>query len=172
MNKFSLNYLLKGPVSKYSHNGVNGFSIYILRGHTPVYNMAMAPHSSTLAWKIPWTEEPGRLQSMGSLRVRHNWVTSLSLFTFMHWRRKRQATPMFLPGESQGWGSLVGCRLWGRTESDTTEATCSTSVYNILYGSIITAVICTFWCYAKILAYFFPHCNIPLWIVIQVIYLY
>ena len=33
---------------------------------------AMAPHSSTLAWKIPWVEEPGRLQSMGSLRVRHN----------------------------------------------------------------------------------------------------
>ena len=49
---------------------------------------AMAPHSSTLAWKIPWTEEPGRLQSMGSLRVRHDWTTSLSLFTFMHWRRK------------------------------------------------------------------------------------
>ena len=36
------------------------------------------PHSSTLAWKIPWTEEPGRLQSMGLLRVRHNWATSLS----------------------------------------------------------------------------------------------
>ena len=39
----------------------------------------MAPHSSTLAWKIPWTEEPGRLQSMGLLRVRHDWETSLSL---------------------------------------------------------------------------------------------
>ena len=48
----------------------------------------MAPHSSTLAWKIPWTEEPGGLQSVGSQRVRHDWVTSLSLFTFMHWRRK------------------------------------------------------------------------------------
>ena len=45
------------------------------------------------------------------------------LFTFMHWRRKWQPTPVFLPGESQGWGSLVGCRLWGRTESDTTEVT-------------------------------------------------
>ena len=78
----------------------------------------MAAHSSTPAWKIPWTEEPGRLQSMGSLRVRHNWATSLSLFTFMHWRRKWQPTPVFLPGESQGRGSLVGCRLWGRTESD------------------------------------------------------
>ena len=84
---------------------------------------AMAPHSSTLAWKIPWMEEPGRLQSMGSLRVGHDWATSLSLFTFIHWRRKWQPTPAFLPGESQGRGSLVGCRLWGRTESDTTEVT-------------------------------------------------
>ena len=80
----------------------------------------MAPHSSTLTWKIPWTEEPGRLQSMGSLRVGHDFTFT---FTFMHWRRKWQPTPVFLPGESQGWGSLVGCRLWGRTESDTTEAT-------------------------------------------------
>ena len=77
----------------------------------------------TLAWKIPWTEEPGRLQSMGLLRVRHDWVTSLSLFTFLHWRRKWQPTPVFLPEETQGRGNLVGCRLWGRTESDTTEAT-------------------------------------------------
>ena len=84
---------------------------------------AMAQHSSTLAWKIPWTEEPGGLQSMGSPRVGDDWVTWLSLFTFMHWRRKWQPTPVFLPGESQGRGSLVGCRLWGRTELDTTEAT-------------------------------------------------
>ena len=88
-----------------------------------VSEKAMAPHSSTLAWKIPWMEEPGRLQSMGSLRVRDNWATSLSLFTFMHWRRKWQPTPVFLPGESQGRGSLLGCRLWGCTESDTTEVT-------------------------------------------------
>ena len=73
----------------------------------------MAPHFSTLAWKIPWMEEPGRLQSMGSLRVGHDWATLLSLFTFMHWRRKWQPTPLFLPGESQGRGSLVGCRLRG-----------------------------------------------------------
>ena len=181
----------------------------------------MAPHSSTLAWEIPWMEEPGKLQFMGLLRVGHDWLhfhfslspigegngnplqcsclenprdigacglpsmgshrvgnnwsdlaaatvkfcitsnvprdgngtplqcsclenpvdrgawwaavhgvtrsqtrlTSLSLFTFMHWRRKWQPTPVFLPRESQGRGSLVGCRLWGRTESDTTEAT-------------------------------------------------
>ena len=72
---------------------------------------------------IPWVEEPCRLQSMGSWRVGHNWATSLSLFTFMHWRRKWRPTPVFLPGESQGRGLLVGCRLWGLTESDTTEAT-------------------------------------------------
>ena len=84
---------------------------------------AMATHSSTLAWKIPWMEKPGRLQSMGSLRVGHDWATSLSLFTFLHWRRKWQSTPVFLPGESQGLGSLVGCHLWGRTELDTTEVT-------------------------------------------------
>ena len=83
----------------------------------------MAPHSSTLAWKIPWMEEPGRLPSMGSRRIRHDWGTSLSLFACMHWRRKWQPIPVFLPGESQGQGSLVGCCLWGRTESDMTEAT-------------------------------------------------
>ena len=72
----------------------------------------MAPHSSTLAWKIPWMEEPDGLQSMGSRRVRHDWATSLSLFTFMHWRRKWQPTPVFLPGESQGrgawWAAVYG----------------------------------------------------------------
>ena len=69
------------------------------------------------------TEEPGRLQSMGSLRVRHDWATSLSLFIFMHWRRKWQPTPVFLPGESQGRRSLLDCRLWSRTALDTTEVT-------------------------------------------------
>ena len=92
-----------------------------LKQLTRYIEKAMAPHFSTLAWKIPWMEEPGRLQSVESLRVGHNWATSL--FTFMHWRRKWQPTPVFLPGESQGWWSLMGCHLWGRTESDTTEAT-------------------------------------------------
>ena len=81
----------------------------------------MATHSTILAWRIPWTEEPGGLWFVGSQRVGHDRATSLSLFTFMHWRRKWQSTPVFLPGESQEWGSLVGCHLWGRTESDTTE---------------------------------------------------
>ena len=85
----------------------------------------MAPHSSTLAWKIPWTEEPGGLQSMGSLEsdTTERLHFHFSLFTFMHWRRKWQPIPVFLPGESQGQGSLVGCRLWGRIELDTTKAT-------------------------------------------------
>ena len=96
---------------------------FLLTSSSLYLEKAMAPHSSTLAWKIPWTEEPGGLQSMGSLRVGHNWATSLSLFTFMHWRRKWQPTPVLLPGESQGRGSLVGCHLWGRTELDTIEAT-------------------------------------------------
>ena len=71
-----------------------------------IEDKAMALHSST--------EEPGGLQSMGSLRVGHDRVTSLWLFTFMHWRRKRHPTPVFLPGESRGWQSLAGCRPWGR----------------------------------------------------------
>ena len=71
-------------------------------------SMPMATHSSTLAWKIPYTEEPGRLQSMGSLGVGHDWATSLSLITFMHWRRKWQPTPVFLSGGSQRWGEPGG----------------------------------------------------------------
>ena len=74
-------------------------------------NLIFKKYYLVVVWKIPWTEEPGRLQSMGSLRVGHNWATSLSLFTFMHWRRKWQPIPVFLPRESQGRGSLVGCRL-------------------------------------------------------------
>ena len=83
----------------------------------------MATHSNILAWNIPWMEELGGLQSIGLQRVRHDWATSFSLFTFMHWRRKWQPTPIFLLGESQRQRSLAGSRLWGRTESDTTEVT-------------------------------------------------
>ena len=166
-----------------------------LTGRLTSLKKAVETHSSTLAWKIPWTEEPGRLRSMGLWRVGHDWATSLSFFTFhfhalekemathssvlawripgtgepgglpsmgshrvihdwsdlaaatflnlinksfpnhsylldfckvfmrWYWRKKWQPTPVFLPGESQGWGSLVGCCLWGHTESDTTETT-------------------------------------------------
>ena len=83
---------------------------------------AVAPHSSTLAWKIPWMEELGKLQSMGSLRVRHNWVTSLLLFTFMHWRRKWQPTPVFawrIPGAGKPGGlPSMGSHRVGHDWSD------------------------------------------------------
>ena len=93
----------------------------------------MAPHFSTLVWKIPWMEELGGLQSMGSLRVRHEWATSFSLFTFMHWRRKWQPSPVFLPLESQGWGSLVGCHLWAANSQGTSlvDQTVKASAYNL-----------------------------------------
>ena len=85
----------------------------------------MAPHFRTLAWKIPWMEEPGRLQSMGSLGVRHDWATLLSLFTFhFHALEKEMAAHSSVPAwRIPGTGEPGGCRLWGHTESDTTEAT-------------------------------------------------
>ena len=84
---------------------------------------AMAPHSSTLAWKIPWMEDPRGPQSMGSLRVGHDRATSLSLFTFMHWRRKWQPTPVFLPENPRDMGAQWAAVYGDRTESDTTEVT-------------------------------------------------
>ena len=96
----------------------------------------MAPHSSTLAWKIPWMEEPGGLQSMRLLWVGPDWATSLSLFTLMHWRRKWQPTPVFLPGESQGQGSLVGCHLGshrvGHDWSDLAAAAAAAAAFSLL----------------------------------------
>ena len=82
----------------------------------------MVPHSSTPAWKIPWMEEPGRLQSMGSQRVRLDFTFT---FTFhFHALEKEMAThSSILAWRIPGMGSLVGCRLWGRIESDTTEVT-------------------------------------------------
>ena len=70
----------------------------------------VATHSSIPAWRIPWREEPGGLQSVGSLGAGHDGATSLSLFTFMPWRRKWHPTPALLPGKSCGGRSLVGCR--------------------------------------------------------------
>ena len=61
-------------------------------------------HLCTLAWKIPWMEEPGRLQSMGLLRVGHDSGTSLSLFTLMHWRRKWHPTPVW----GAWWAAVYG----------------------------------------------------------------
>ena len=92
-------------------------------------------HSSALAWRIPWAEEPGGLQSMGLLRVGHDWATSLSLFTFMHWRRKWQPTPVFLPGESQGRGAWLAA-IYGVAQSRTplkrlSSSSSSTHIYHI-----------------------------------------
>ena len=97
---------------------------------SPFLEFGQTYDHSTLAWKIPWLEEPGRWESMGSLRVGHDWATSLSFFTFMHWRRKWQPTPVFLPGESQGrgawWAAVYGVsqsrtRLKWLSSSMTTE---------------------------------------------------
>ena len=90
---------------------------------------AMAPHSSTPAWKIPWMEKPEGCSPWGHW-VAHDWTTSLSLFTFMHWRRKWQPTPVFLPGESQGQESLVGFCLWGshRVRHDWSDLTAAAAV--------------------------------------------
>ena len=92
---------------------------------------AMAPHSSTLAWKIPRMEEPGRLQSMESLRVGHDWATSLSLFTFIHWRRKWQPTPVFLPGESHRQRRLVGYGPWGCSRTRLSDFTFTFHFYSL-----------------------------------------
>ena len=115
--RFLVHKLLKPSLKDFEHY----FETWLQSlGREDPLEKEMAIHSSTLAWKIPWTEEPGRIQSMGSQRVRHDWATSLH---FMHWRRKWQPTPVFLPGEHQGWQSLVGCSLCGRTELDTTDTT-------------------------------------------------
>ena len=129
------------PTSGDHHSNLCFYEFDCFRFHIQVrlcMEKAVAPHSSTLAWKIPWMEEPGRLRSMGSLRVGHDWATSLSLFTFIHWRRKWQPTPVFLPGESQGRGSLVGGHLWGRTESYMTEVTQQQQDYAIFFFLFLT----------------------------------
>ena len=110
--------------------------------------MHMATYSSILAWKIPWMEEPGGLQSMGSLRVGHNWASSLSLFPFTHWRRKWQPTPVFLPGEPQGrgssWAAVYGVSqswTWLKRFSSSSSSICiqpeKSGIDNLIYKAEI-----------------------------------
>ena len=114
-----------------------------LRDLSGASEKAVAIHSSTLAWKLPWMEEPGRLLSVGSWRVRHDWVTLLSLFIFMHWRRKWQPTAVFLSGESQGrraWWAAV----YGVAQSRTRLKWFSSSSSSSSSSSIITSRLFTF----------------------------
>ena len=71
------------------------------------------PTPLLLPGKIPWMQEPGMLQSMGSRRVGHDWATSLSLFTFMHWRRRWQPIPVFSPVRIPGTGKPDGLPSMG-----------------------------------------------------------
>ena len=95
---------------------------------------AMAPHSSTLAWKISWTEEPGRLQSMGSRRVGHNWATSLSLFTFMHWRRN---SCLENPRDRGAWWAAI----YGVTQSRTWLKPLSSSSSSITFQYLLKTLV-------------------------------
>ena len=99
---------------------------------------AMATHSSTLTWKMPWMEEPGRLQSMGSGRVGQDWATSLSLFTFMHWRRKWQPTPVSLLENPRDWGAWWAA-IFGVTQSQTwlKQISSSSNNYTLAFKFLI-----------------------------------
>ena len=87
-----------------------------------LFDTALSPHSC-LENPMDGGAWEAALHGVAKSRTR----LRTSLFTFMHWRRKWQDTPVFLPGESQGWGSLVGCHLWGHTESDTLKRLSSSS---------------------------------------------
>ena len=121
--------------SKNFYDRKNCICTYVcIHTHTHIYReraFTIIYHSSTLAWRIPWMEEPGGLQSLGSLRVGHDWVTSLSLFTFLHWMRKWQPTPVFLPGESQGWLPSMGSHRVGHDRSNLAAAVGCTGVYRL-----------------------------------------
>ena len=137
----------------------------------------MATHSSTLAWQIPWTEEPSRLQFMGSPRVGYNWATSLPLFTFMHWRRKWQPTPVFLPGESQGRGSLGGLpplgshrvgHDWSDLAAAAAAATWKLNVFSHAYLPLVYLLLwsvcsnfCPF-CFIVLLTFLLLNCRVSL----------
>ena len=103
----------------------------------------MAPHSSALTWKVPWAEEAGGLQSMGSRRVGHNWATSLSLLTFVHWRRTWQPTPCSCL-ENPRDGEACWAAVYGVTQSQTRLKRLSSSSSSI--KPQVTVKRHSFWC--------------------------
>ena len=126
MNFYFLNYwtVFENQMKWYSFSK----SIYAFMYICKLLEKAMAPHSSTLAWKIPWMEEPGRLQSMGSLRVRHDWATSFSLFTFIIGEgngNPRQCSCLENPRDREAWWAAV----YGVTQSWTRLKWLSISKY-------------------------------------------
>ena len=111
---------------------------------------AMAPHSSTLAWKLPWKEEPGGLQSMGSLKVGHNWVTSLSVFTLMHWRRKCQPFQCSCLENPRGggarWAAVFGVaqsRTWLKWLSSSSSCWVGSTVFG--FSGFLSWFVLSFW---------------------------
>ena len=139
----------------------------------------MAPHSSTFTWKIPWMEEPGGLQSMGSLE---SDTTERLHFHFNALEKEMATHSSVLAWRIPGTGSLVGCRLWGRTESDTTEAMqqqqqqqqqsmgtdkseCNQLVYHLVFmGSISSALRLPRWLNDKESAHQHRRCGFDLWV--------
>ena len=118
---------LRSPMTSYllKHHGYSSAFPYLI-WQLVVWSleMAMAPHSSTLAWKIPWMEKPGGLRSMGSLRVGHDWATSFSLFTFMHWRNGNplQCSCLENPRAEPGGLPSMGSHRVGHDWSDLAAA--------------------------------------------------
>ena len=109
---------------------------------------AMAPHSSTLAWKIPWMEEPGRLQSMGSLRGGHDWATSLALFTFMALEKEmatHSSSCLESPRDRGAWWAAV----YGVAQSQTQlKRFSSSSSSGVLSYSVVSDSV-TVWTIAR-----------------------
>ena len=102
-------------LKKHEKFEINNLTLHLGEGNgTPLQYSCLEDPMNGGAW---WAAVHGAAGSQ--TRLSHFTL----FFTFTHWRRKWQPTPVFLPGESQGRGSLVGCRLWGHTELDTTEVT-------------------------------------------------
>ena len=93
--------------------------------------LEMATHSSILAWKIPWMEEPGRLQSMGLQRVRHGWVTSLSL-SHMGWGVGKSNEPVNVYTEQIFYlvSKNINCKAWLLEEKRSPEKRASPASYS------------------------------------------